>query len=80
MSTKKESEYLTKREIESLGQTRGRKVTLKQAKTLMDILGIKKERPMITYGACKHFVVAECAVTVHTVRAKANEWGLPGLY
>ena len=76
---KKESEYLTKSEIESLGQTdqRGSKVTLEQAKTLMDILGIK-ERPMTkTYGACKHFVVTECAVTVHTVRVKANEWGLP---
>lgn len=79
MSTKKkESEYLTQREIASLGQIdqRDHEVTLEQAKRLMEILKIK-ERPITkTYGACKHFVVTKCAVTAGTVMANANEWGL----
>jgi len=78
MSTKKESEYLTKMEAISLGQIdyRDHKVTLEQAKRLMEILKIKESLETKTYGACKHFAVTKCAVTAATVMANASELGL----
>lgn len=75
---KKESEYLTKREIASLGQIDKRdcNVTLEQAKRLMEILKIKERPETKTYGACKHFVVTKCAVTAETIMTRASEYGL----
>jgi hypothetical protein len=75
---KKESEYLTKSEIASLGKIdkRNARVTLEQAKRLMEILGIKEIPETKTYGACKHFAVTKCAVNAGTVMANASDCGL----